>query len=246
VNLKEDLEARFDIPVFVENDIKLAAFAENRLGEGKHHRHLVYVEVNDYGIASGIILDNHIVRGALGLAGEIGYSVVPGAEWNRGTSSGGYLESKGSLGALVDQVVSRIEGGESSAIAGRSPVARDVFEAAAKGDHLCGEVVRDGVALLSTVAVNLVLTVNPEVFVVGGDVFDMPGAAELLLEPLRRRMEEVLPFEPPIVEFSTLGSDACVTGAALFGVESILLGKYPFAFDYVGSGDSRPFGMADG
>lgn len=245
VNLKNDLEAVFDLPVFVENDIKLAAFAENRLGEGKHHRHLVYVDINDYGIGSGIILDNHIVRGALGLAGEIGYSVVPGAKTDRGAGSKGFLESEASLEALIRKVVSRLEAGERSSLDGRVPVARDIFEAASEGDDLCCDVIRRSVELLATVAVNLVLAVNPEVFVVGGDVFDMPGAKELVLDPLQRRMEEVLPFEPPIIEFSMLGSNACVTGAALFGVESILLGKYPFAFDYVSSGDTHPLRIAD-
>ena len=242
LNLKSELEKEFDIPVFIESELKLAALAENRLGEGKHHRNLVYIDINSEGIGAGIILDNHIVRGAHGLAGEIGYSIVPGAGIERKKSDKGYLESHASLNSQVQSVITRLEKGETSILvkpAGthlndyEDITPRIVYQAALDGDSLCRSVIAESVDLLTTITINLILVVNPEIVVIGGEIFDLPGVDELLLKPLQRRMAEVLPVQPPELGFSKLGADACVRGAALFGVESILLGKYPFAVDYV-------------
>ncbi len=113
------------------------------------------------------------------------------------------------------------------------PLAPLVFEAAAGGDELSQSCIAESVELLAAIIVNLILAVNPEIVVVGGDIYNMPGADELFLKPLKSRMAEVLPLEPPRIGFSDLGADACVRGAALFAVESILFGKYPFSVDIV-------------
>ncbi len=247
LNFKTELESVFDIPVFIENDIKLAAFAENRLGKGMQHHNLVYIDINKYGIGSGIILDGHIVRGALGLAGEIGYSIIPGVKTDKKYHPMGYLESQASLKSIVGKVLECLEAGEIFSLAGSpgddpgtdtSLTARKVFQAAVDGDSLCRRVINQAVELLISITTNLILAVNPEIVIIGGDIYDMPGAEELFLVPLKQKMGKILPFEAPIVEFSILGSDACMRGASLFGVESILSGLYPFTVDSLSSSDS--------
>ncbi len=231
LNFKKELESEFDVPVFIENDIKLAAFAENRLGEGMQHQNLIYIDINKYGIGSGIILDGHIVRGTLGFAGEIGYSTIPGVQTDREYHPKGYLESQASLNSIVRKVLESLE-------TDSLMTAREVFQAAVDGDPICRKVIDDAVELLFSVTANLILAVNPEIVVIGGDIYDMPGADELFLTPMKKKMERILPFKAPIIEFSILGSKACIKGAALFGVESILSGLYPFTVDSAGSSDS--------
>jgi len=64
-----------EIPVTVENDANLGALGECRFGRYRGERDVLYVKVS-HGVGLGIILDGHLVRGANGLAGEIGHTRV--------------------------------------------------------------------------------------------------------------------------------------------------------------------------
>jgi predicted NBD/HSP70 family sugar kinase len=234
LNLKEIVEKRFDVTCFVENDVKLAALAENRLGQGKRHRNLVYIDIND-GIGAGIILDNRIVRGAAGLAGEIGYFLTSPGDLDHPSVGRGNLERRASVEALGRAAAEAIEHGVETSIApDRSGVvrAREVYQAALKGDRFAVSLIEESVNYLALAAVNLALMINPEIIVVGGDIYDMPGVKELFLDPLAKRLTTVLPFSAPEVELSSLGSEACLLGASMFAGESLLSGKYPFVVDY--------------
>ena len=69
------LTDRFGVPVFVENDCKLAALAEAHFGAGKGARSLFYITLGT-GVGGGFVLGGEIVAcGDLGEA-EIGHIVV--------------------------------------------------------------------------------------------------------------------------------------------------------------------------
>lgn len=239
INLKNVIERRFDIPCYVENDVKLAAFAENRYGQGTHHRNLVYIDIAD-GIGAGIILDNRIVRGSRGLAGEIGYTITSPNELEYSAVTRGYLENRASVEALARGATEAIQRGVQTGITSYLTAETDqvrpvhVFEAALDGDELAHTLIGRSVDLIAVAIHNLTLAINPEIFVIGGDICEMPGVEKLFLERLRNRLARALPFEAPLVEISSLGAEACITGASLFTVESMLSGKYPFAIDYPG------------
>ena len=62
-------------PVLVDNDVNLAALAEHRLGRAAGASSFAFVYVGA-GLGVGLYLGDRLVRGAHGLAGEIGY--LPG------------------------------------------------------------------------------------------------------------------------------------------------------------------------
>src|SRR5205085_3985949 len=68
----EVIRDRFDLPVLVDNDVNLAAVGEKWFGLARGVSTLVYIAVGA-GIGMGIIIDDELVRGAHGAAGEIGY-----------------------------------------------------------------------------------------------------------------------------------------------------------------------------
>ncbi len=75
VHVASALERRFGVPVFVENDCKLAALAEAHFGAGLGARSLFYVTLGT-GVGGGFVLDGRILQlGDLGEA-EIGHVVV--------------------------------------------------------------------------------------------------------------------------------------------------------------------------
>ena len=73
VDLKKELESRFEIPVFIENEANLAALGEQKLEPTVHN--LVSLSVK-YGIGAGVILNGALYTGADGHAGEVGHLIT--------------------------------------------------------------------------------------------------------------------------------------------------------------------------
>ena len=75
--LKQRLESIVDIPVIIENDANAAAWGEFTHGVGREADDMVLVTVGT-GIGGGVIVDGRLLRGAWGVAAELGHlRVVP-------------------------------------------------------------------------------------------------------------------------------------------------------------------------
>jgi len=71
VHLKELLEKRFGIPVYVNNDANCFAVGEFHFGQGQGFRHMVGMTLGT-GLGAGVILNGHLYSGANCGAGELG------------------------------------------------------------------------------------------------------------------------------------------------------------------------------
>ncbi len=72
LQFKQQLEARFHIPCWVENDVNAAALGEAVFGAGKGAAHVLMLTIGT-GIGGAVVIDHTIYRGCSGSAGEIGY-----------------------------------------------------------------------------------------------------------------------------------------------------------------------------
>ncbi|HBT38936.1 MAG: ROK family protein [Thermotoga sp. 50_1627] len=75
VPLETMLEAKFGVPVFVENDVTLNALGEMWKGAARGLRNVLLVALGT-GTGAGLILDGSLYTGARGMSGEIGYLVT--------------------------------------------------------------------------------------------------------------------------------------------------------------------------
>ena len=222
--LRDGLSARFRVPVIVENDATAAAWAESRLGASRGRDDSLFVGIGT-GIGGGIIAEGRLIRGAHGLAGEVGHIIVePGGSlcgcgnhgcWEQ-VASGVAIERAGRR-AVTDEpgsAIARLADGDPRRVTGEL-----VTEAAQGGDEVA-------VAILATVGrrlgegvAGLVNVWDPEVVVIGGGVGE---AGDVVLAPLREAFlasvegADVRP-EVPIVP-AHLGNDAGAIGAALLAL----------------------------
>lgn len=67
------LEARLKMPVWVDNDGSLACMAESSFGAGRGFSDIIYLFGGAGGIGGGVVIDNQLVRGSRGYAGELGH-----------------------------------------------------------------------------------------------------------------------------------------------------------------------------
>jgi glucokinase len=227
LSVSEGLGARFGLPVTVDNDATAAAWGESRLGASRGSDDSLFVGVGT-GIGGGIVAGGRLLRGAHGLAGEIGHIIVePGGPLcgcgNRGcweqVASGVAIARAGGR-AVSDEPgspIARLAGGDPRRATGEL-----VTEAARDGDAAAVEILTTVARRLGEGIAGLVNVLDPEVVVLGGGVGE---AGDLLLGPLREAYlaavegADVRP-EVPIVP-ARLGNDAGAIGAALLALEAV-------------------------
>lgn len=228
VPIREQMRERVGMPVFIDNDVNVAALAEHRFGAAKGTRNAVMVAIGT-GIGGGLILGGKLYRGTVGAAAELGHMVVDldGPRCQGNCPSRGCIEAIASGTALSREGRAAAERAPASAIGralaeGHELDGKAITDAAAAGDEVAREVValigrRLGVAFAS-----LANIFEPEVIVVGGGVM---AAGELLLEPAREELlaRALPPMSRTPVVAAQLGPRAGMIGAATMAL--IELGK---------------------
>lgn len=208
--LKDILSERFDVPVFVDNDVNLSALGEYGFGAGRGCSSLVCIAVGT-GIGAGIVLDGVPYRGHNFSAGEIGY-LLPGIKYlGHRYDQFGALESLASGTGVAKRARQLFE--EQSKPPPVSPLgAEAVFDAARQGEDWAQQVVDETVDYLSLAIATVGSLLDPEIIVLGGGV---ARSADLLIEPIMERLDGAIPVLPQLVP-SELGRRAAAMGAIMY------------------------------
>ena len=90
--------------------------------------------------------------------------------------------------------------------------AKYVFSAARDGEHWACKIVDETIDYLTICLANISALINPQLIVLTGGLM---GSADLLLDPIQRRLEGLMPAVPRLA-VSSLGPRATVMGATLF------------------------------
>ncbi len=207
--LRDLLTEAFDLPVTVENDVNLSALGEWGFGAARGVSNLVQIAVGT-GIGAGIMLDGAIYRGCQQAAGEVGYMLPNTAVLGQRHEGFGALELLASGTGIADRARQLLQK-ESTYFMPEPLNAQTVFAEARAGKAWAKQVVAETVDYLALAIANVSVVINPEMVVLGGGVAQ---SADLLVEPIRERLDGVIPFVPKIVT-SELGRDAAVMGAIM-------------------------------
>lgn len=219
---KAKLEARLDIPVFIDNDANAAGWAEYRFGAGRGYSHMVMLTIGT-GVGGAIITDGHLLRGGFGVAAELGHiRHIPNGRLC-GCGRHGCIEQYGSGTALLSAATELAMSGkpEGARLAelmddnGGELKGQQVYQAINENDPGALELLREmGVALGKTIA-TLAAVLDPEIVIIGGGV---SLAGEKLLAPMREAYLGSLSargFHPELkLEVAQFVNDAGVVGAA--------------------------------
>ena len=98
--LRDALEQRLNATVVLENDANAAALGEKWMGAGREYDDLVLITLGT-GIGGGIISGGRILRGYLGMAGEVGHITVVPNGYPCGCGGQGCVEKYASATAVT-------------------------------------------------------------------------------------------------------------------------------------------------
>lgn len=190
VPLKEILEKEFSVRCNLENDANASAVAEHRYGAGQGTSSMVFLTMGT-GLGGGIVLDGHLYRGASEMGGEIGHVRLTRSGpvgYNKAGSAEGWASGGGMVQVAMRMLALAQRRGENSTLAagiaaGRVLTARDIADAAQRGDVVARRIVKATAIRLGQVLAILIDILNPECIVIGGLAMRM---GEELLGPARK------------------------------------------------------------
>ncbi|ROT31317.1 ROK family glucokinase [Micromonospora sp. HM5-17] len=221
--LRDYVSHAVGLPVIVENDANVAAWAEFRYGAARDAENSMVLFTIGTGVGGGIVLGGELLRGAHGIAGELGHMLSVPEGHLCGCGRLGCIEQYASGNALVRfaragarqeptraAILLELADGDVDAVTG--PM---VTAAARSGDPVsCAAFAQIG-RWLGIGLADMAQILDPEVLVVGGGVVE---AGELLMGPTRQAFTEALAARAaiPVAEIrpAELGNIAGVVGAA--------------------------------
>jgi glucokinase len=202
--MREQLSQRLNAPVILENDANAAALGEQWIGAGRGVGDLVLLTLGT-GIGGGIICDGKMVRGFMGMAGELGHITVVPNGLPCGCGNRGCLEKHASATAITAMAKLLGYGDVTS---------KQVFERAVAGDERAREIFASMGEALGIALANLVNAFNAPLYLLSGGVI---GAWEFfapaMLAEARRRSFSFRTTNTR-VEKAKLGGEAGLFGAA--------------------------------
>ena len=201
--IRDYMREKFKLPVIVNNDANVAGYGEAMVGVAKECESVYYITLST-GVGGGFIYKNEIINGFNNVAAEINNMII-----NEDTYSHNGL-NKGSLeGQCSGTNISRLANSKLN----QQISTKDVFDRAHLGDKICKDVIDNWVLNISKAISNIIVTVDPEVIVLGGSVI-LNNAKYLdnIVESVKKLVFKGVNID---IRLAELGDDAGLIGCGV-------------------------------
>ena len=214
VPIIDQYQARFKIPVILEEASRTMALAELWFGKHKNSTHFICIDMG-IGIGMGIIHNGILYRGSREQSGEIGHTVVePHGQVCR-CGKRGCLERVASGKALSDLSLSvDLEKYKIKCVG-----AKAIYQAAQAGDVKAKAILRRTGEYIGIAISNVINLFDPDLVILNGGLIN---AGDLLLDPLKDVIKTNCMNSKTgqvQIEISGLGNLAGAMGAAMLPLE---------------------------
>ena len=208
VPFRELVVERSGLPVGFGHDVRAGGLAERTLGAARGFGDVLFLPIGT-GISGAMYVAGNLIKNKY--AGELGHIDVGSGELCA-CGAHGCLETVAS-GASIAKRYNRATGGSAAG-------AHEVLKLMAAGDQVAAVVWDRALDALARALATYTSLLAPQLIVIGGG---LSGAGEALLEPLRRRLGQLLVWqqEPRIVA-ALLGENAACLGAGLLARQAIV------------------------
>jgi glucokinase-like ROK family protein len=158
--LRDVLETRMHVPVYIDNDVNTLTLSEKWLNRGQPEDNFIVITIGR-GIGMGIVINGEVYRGKGGGAGELGHVMVDPNGPLCDCGKRGCLESLVSDRALVAEARHNV----SPDIADLD----DLIQLASEGDAGAAQVLAHAGTLLGRQIANIVNVLDPKLIIISGE-----------------------------------------------------------------------------
>ena len=196
-DIRGELEARFVLPVSMENDANCAALAELKFGAAKGIKDVIFMVLGT-GVGGAIVIDGKIRHGQHLFGGELGFMLMDDTH------------SFSELGTTIGMA------NRYKARTGKDLTGEAIFNLAHAGEEIAQEEMTVFLFNVAKGIFNLAYVFDPECIVIGGGV----SQAEWLIPELEKELQKMLnkfriaPFLP-VIKACQYRNDANLVGAAV-------------------------------
>lgn len=214
IEFTKSLSEKFGVPVFVNNDARLAAIGEWKRGAGIGHENLLYFTIST-GLGGGAIVHGRVLEGDIGIATESGHITIDENGPVCGCGKNGHMESFSSGTGIERFVQRKIEEGFSSKLKTIPDIkASNIAEAARAGDQLAIKAFERAGYYLGIGIANYLHIFNPTCVIFGGGV---TLASDLWKDSFHRSLEahviNPLYLKKLEIKLAALGDNVGLIGA---------------------------------
>lgn len=218
VNMRDELQKYFDLPVFVGNDANCAALGEYAMFD-EDISDMVFITLGT-GVGGGIIIDKKLYTGKNGSAAEVGHMIIEQGGILCNCGARGCWEKYASVTALIEQTKEYAKNHPESAVAEaceNEVNGKTAFVLAKQGDKGGKEIVDTWISYVATGILSIINLLQPELILIGGAI---SREGDYLLNPIRAIQSgntySKIENKTRIMQAS-LGNDAGLIGSAFLG-----------------------------
>lgn len=219
VHVVEELEKKYGVPIYINNDANCAALGEFRFGSGKGYDNVVFITLGT-GVGGGVIIEGELFEGVGGAGTELGHTVIikDGEPCTCGRN--GCWETYASATALIritKRIMAQNPNSAMHSIAAKEGEVNGkvAFIAAKAGDKAGMQTVDEYISNISEGLINMANIFRPEIIIIGGGI-SYEGA--FLTDKLNALMDKYSygsAYNPKVnVITASLANDAGILGAA--------------------------------
>jgi len=210
-----------DVPVFADNDARVALAGEMVWGAARGLRNVLMMTLG-MGVGGAVLANGQVLRGHAGVAGHLGHVTIDPDGPLCACGNRGCLETAFSARAIEGEAWAAVHRGCSSTLTQlfrnhpQLATCRTIFQAAHEGDELCQSIISKAIGKLAAAIAGLLHVFDPELVIIGGQVAD--AGADLLVplqEEVWLRSRKLLGREVPLVEQQVADKSGIVGAAGL-------------------------------
>ncbi len=210
VPLRQMLQSKLNVPIYIENDVNTLTLTERWFGPGQGVDNFLTVTVGR-GVGLGIVVNGQFYRGQSGGAGELGHTTIDPKGPLCACGKHGCLEAYVGDPGLVRAANEEYERGHLSV---KVESIEELLQLAQSGDSSAIKIFKKAGTILGIAIANLINLFNPKKIIISGE-----GTREgdfLFISMKESIQQNTMPglFDPKIVEIIPWGDDVWARGAA--------------------------------
>lgn len=207
-NMRKDLEKAVDIPIIIENNVNLSAFAE-KVYHYHQNSHVLSINLSS-GIGAGNMVGWEMSKGYHGFAGEMGHMIISPIGPKCTCGNNGCWELYASDTSILNRISEQLNNPEIRL--------KDVEQLIQEKNPRIEDIFKEYLFYIAIGLNNIINLFNPGIVVLNSRFLTIyPDAIEIIKKNLQSNVSS---YENIVL--SRLGKKACVIGACALGIQRFL------------------------